>query len=78
MINEINSLRAEIAVKLPGIKTSNDLENFRLEYLVKKGKLTGLFDRLKDVSKEDKPVVGKELNLLRQFTETEFNTLTDK
>ncbi len=78
MINEINSLRAEIAVKLPGIKTSNDLENFRLEYLVKKGKLTGLFDRLKDVSKEDKPVVGKELNLLRQFTETEFNSLKDK
>jgi phenylalanyl-tRNA synthetase alpha chain len=78
MINEINSLRAEIAAKLPEIKTINDLENFRLEYLVKKGKLTNLFERLKEVSKEDKPVVGKELNLLRQFTESEFNSLKDK
>jgi phenylalanyl-tRNA synthetase alpha chain len=77
MINEINSLRAEIAAKMPEIKTINDLENFRLEYLVKKGKLTNLFERLKDVSKEDKPVVGKELNLLRQFTESEFNSLKE-
>ena len=77
MINEINSLRAEIAEKLPEIKTVFDLENFRLEYLVKKGKLTGLFERLKEVSKEDKPLVGKELNLLRQFTESEFNSLKE-
>ena len=77
MINEINSLKTEIQQKLPEIKSIADLENFRLEYLVKKGKLTSLFERLKDVPKEDKPLVGKELNLLRQFTEAEFSSLKE-
>jgi len=75
MLNEIKSLKVELTEKLTLIKSSAEIESFRLEYLVKKGKLQQLFDRMKDVSKDIKPTVGKELNILRSFVESEFNRL---
>ena len=69
MLNEIITLRSQIENELSSITSPESLEQFRLAHLVKKGTLTGLIERLRDVPKEDKPAVGKELNLLRVFTE---------
>ncbi|MCK5742521.1 MAG: phenylalanine--tRNA ligase subunit alpha, partial [Chlorobi bacterium] len=60
MINDIRSLLKEIGEKLPDLKNSEQLEQFRLEYIVKKGKIQALMQRMKDVAKADKPLVGKE------------------
>lgn len=78
MIDEIKSLKNEIEEKLAGIKKSNVLEQFRLEYLVKKGKLQALFDKMKTLPNDQKPVVGKELNILRKTVEAKFNELQEK
>lgn len=78
MINDIKSLKVEIETKINEINSKESLEDFRLEFLVKKGKLQNLMDRMKDVSKEDKPIIGKELNVLRKFVESEFQTLKEK
>jgi len=78
MINEINNLTTEISEKLKLINNIDLLEAFRLEYLVKKGKVQALFDRMKEVSKDEKPLVGKELNVLRKFVETEFNSVKER
>lgn len=77
MLDKIKALESEIKEKLPLIKNIGDLENFRLEYLVKKGKIQAFFDELKDVPKELKPAIGKELNLLRNSVEQEFKQLTE-
>lgn len=77
MINEIKALESEIKEKISNLSSIDLLEKFRLEYLVKKGKLQNLFDRMKDVSKEEKPLVGKELNLLRNFVEQKFKELNE-
>ncbi len=78
MLNEIKALSEEIKAKLSEIKNAEYLENFRLEYLVKKGKVQAFFDALKDVPKEEKPLVGKELNLLRNFVEQSYKALTEQ
>jgi len=78
MINEIKALEAEIKEKLEQIKSGELLEKFRLEYMVKKGKIQAYFDALKDVPKEEKPVVGKELNLLRNFVEDVFSRRSEE
>jgi phenylalanyl-tRNA synthetase alpha chain len=78
MIDEIKALHKELMEKLNSIGSPEAIDAFRLEYLVKKGKIQNLFDRMKEVSKEAKPLVGKELNVLRSFAETEFNNLREK
>ncbi|MBS1538403.1 MAG: phenylalanine--tRNA ligase subunit alpha [Bacteroidetes bacterium] len=75
MLNEISTLRTLIESQLSAISSPESLEQFRLAHLVKKGTLTALMERLRDVPKEDKPAVGKELNLLRVFAENEFAQL---
>lgn len=74
MIDQIKNLRIEIEQALNAVDTIESLEKFRLTHLVKKGTLQALFDQLKSVSPEEKPLAGKELNLLRQFAESEFKS----
>ncbi len=78
MLENINNLKNEVAEKIKNLNNIDALENFRLEYLVKKGKIQQLFDRMKDLPKEEKPIIGKELNILRKFVENNFNELKSK
>lgn len=72
MLDRITSLRAEIDSDLDGIATAEDVERIRLQHFVRKGTLQGLMDALRDVSREEKPVVGKALNELRKHAEARF------
>ena len=54
------------------IKTKDDLEQYRLEFISKKGIVSGLFDELKSVATEHKKSVGKSLNDLKQLAEQKF------
>lgn len=77
MINQIKNLGEEIKNKIAEIKDLNTLEDLRLEYFVKKGKVQQLVDRLKDVPKEEKPTIGKELNIMKAKAEAAFNSLRE-
>lgn len=77
MLEEIEIIKKEIEQSLQTINIEEKLEEFRLQYLVKKGKIQALFDKLKDIPKEKKPLIGKELNLLRDFAEVEYNRLKE-
>lgn len=72
MLEEIEKIRTKIREIIPTINSEEKLEEFRLQYLVKKGKIQALFDKLKDIPKEEKPIIGKELNKLRSFAESEY------
>ncbi|OYV87978.1 MAG: phenylalanine--tRNA ligase subunit alpha, partial [Ignavibacteriae bacterium 37-53-5] len=74
MLDEIQKLKEEATASLGGLKTPEDAENFRLQFLSRKGSLAQLFERLKDVPKEDKPAIGKSLNELRNLIESEFES----
>ncbi|OGU60625.1 MAG: phenylalanine--tRNA ligase subunit alpha [Ignavibacteria bacterium GWF2_33_9] len=78
MLEEVPILKKEIEEKLSLITDSKGLEAFRLEYLVKKGKVQVLFDRMKEAPKDQKPILGKELNILRKFVENAFAELKEK
>ncbi len=78
MLEQIKSLKQKALSELENIKDLKQLENFRLQYLVKKGSIQTLFDRMKEVPKEDKPTVGKELNLLRKEVESKYKELKNR
>ncbi len=75
MIQEINNLKAEMLGKLEIINNAKDLEQFRLDYLVKKGPLQALFDKLKTLPNTEKPLIGKELNVCRKTIEEKFGDI---
>ncbi len=77
MLNDIKNLKEIIEQKISQIKDLAELEAFRLEYLIKKGPLQQLVDRLKEIPKEDKPLIGKELNILKGFAEKQFAEIKD-
>ncbi len=51
------------------IKSKNDLENFRLKFLVKKGILNTLFQEFKELPSEEKKEIGQLLNNLKKSIE---------
>jgi phenylalanyl-tRNA synthetase alpha chain len=75
MLDEIKKIKEDSLKVLNNITTKKELDQFRLEFLVKKGKIQTLFDRMKEIPKEQKPLIGKELNLLRKTIENLFNQL---
>lgn len=56
------------------IKTIQDLENFRIEFLGTKGHIKALYATLKDIPNEEKKEVGQIINNLRTLAEEKFNT----
>ena len=75
MLEQIAALQQEIESELDSISSLEDVESFRLRHLVKKGTLQALVDALREVPKEEKPAVGKALNLLRKGTQERFDEL---
>ncbi len=71
-LNEISNVRETLLADLDVIVSATDLEAFKLAHLTRKGTIAAMFDNLRAVSKEEKPLAGKELNLLRQSVEERF------
>ena len=72
MLDKIEQLN--IKVNAYTIQSKEDLENFRLQFLSKKGEITILFDEFKTITGDQKKDIGKALNGLRQAAELVFNT----
>ncbi len=73
MVEKINQIRTEFVADLEQASSSQALEEVRIKYLARKGKIAELFESLKTVSPDEKPVVGKALNELRSFAQTQFD-----
>ena len=71
MKEKIESLKQQL--KDIKIESKEQLEDFRLQFLSKKGKLQGLFADFKNVAKEDKPAVGQMINLLKNQAQDVYN-----
>ena len=60
------------------VESKEQLEEFRLKYLAKKGIVTALFDDFKALANEERKEVGKHLNDLKSRTQEKFNLLKEK
>ena len=74
MIEIINKIRQEFDSSLDSISDSKQLEQIRIQFLGKKGQLQKLMQELRDASPEEKPKLGKEINLLKQHVENKLNS----
>ena len=73
MIEIINKLRQDFDYRIGSISNSKQLEKIRVEFLGKKGQLQGLMKELRNASPQEKPKLGKDINLLKQHVEQTIN-----
>ncbi len=62
MEKQLQKLVAEVKEKIQSLETINDLNLLKSEYLGKKSVFNDLMTQLKDVPKEEKPMLGKLIN----------------
>ena len=70
MQEEIKKIQDEINAFI--ISNESDLDNFRIDFVGRKGRLASLFDQLKNVPAEKRREVGQTLNHLKNLAETKF------
>jgi phenylalanyl-tRNA synthetase alpha chain len=75
MNEKIESLRAEL--KGASARSKQELEDFRLKFISKKGVVSDLFDEFKNVPNELKKELGAALNIFKNEAQQKFNELID-
>lgn len=73
MLEKIEILKKEI--EEVSVQSLEELENFRIKYLSKKGLVSVLFDEFRNVPSELKKEVGMKLNLLKQAAQEKLNSI---
>jgi phenylalanyl-tRNA synthetase alpha chain len=74
MLATLDKLQEDAIGEIDSIQTVDELESWRISYLGSKGRLKGVMPLLKDVSKEEKPAVGKRLNEVKRALEGAFDS----
>ena len=65
-LQALNDIAAKAKVAIDASEQKSELEAVRIEYLGKKGLITAYLKQLGDVSVEQRPVIGKSVNLAKQ------------
>ncbi|HTX18169.1 MAG TPA: phenylalanine--tRNA ligase subunit alpha [Bacteroidota bacterium] len=78
LLRKIAAIRTDATNAASILRSKEDLEKFRVEFLARKGRVGELFDDLKTVPVEEKPSLGKELNALRSEVENTFSEAQTK
>lgn len=69
MKEKLHALLEEARVEINGAKGLKELEDLRIKYLGKKGEVTLVLKNMKDLSQEERPLVGKIANEIREEIE---------
>ncbi len=77
MKDKIEQLRVRFESEAEQVRSADSLEQWRIRYLGRKGKISELFAGLADVPKEQKPEMGQALNQLKKNAEKRFTELEE-
>ncbi len=71
----ILSVKNNFENDISAVKDLKQVEDIRVKYLSRNGLIASLFEELKNVPKEEKPLLGKSLNILRSEITERFNSV---
>ncbi|MCX8065367.1 MAG: phenylalanine--tRNA ligase subunit alpha [Candidatus Hydrogenedentes bacterium] len=82
MIAELENIKHTAIAKISTVELLEDLEQIRVEFLGKKGKVTEILKKLGSLPPEERPIVGNKANEIRDFiteaVETKKKELLEK
>ncbi len=73
MQQRIDELRGRLKAELAALETARDAEDFRIQYLGRKGVLAGLFKDLGAAASDERPALGKAIHAFQQEVETSLS-----
>lgn len=76
MLDQVNKIYHEI--EQFGVESKDQLEQFRLRFISKKGAVTELFESLKNIAPDERRAVGQQLNTLKNFAQERFQTFAQQ
>ena len=71
-IEKIAEIRANVIAEISKSSTEEEILKLRIKYLGRKGIISKLLRNVRDVSIDQRKVIGQELNLLKQKLEMLF------
>ncbi len=71
----IDSVKKDFEHDIVNVKDLKQVEDIRVKYLSRNGLIASLFNELKNVPNEEKPLLGKSLNSLRSEITEKFNSV---
>ncbi len=77
-MNELQQTLEQFNSDIKGIKTPSSLEELRVAYLGKKGKVTELIGKIKEIPNEQKREYGQKINQVKTEIETALSSLKEK
>ena len=78
MKNEIEKLKTLFEKDIKKVKTMNELNDLRINYLGKKSKIQEFSTMMRDLSVEEKKECGKLMNELKTSIESKINSLKEE
>ena len=78
MKDKVNAIKKEYEEKISGITSIKTLNDVRVEYLGKQGKITELSKMMKDVPNDQKKEFGMLVNEVRNFVTESLDTIKEK
>ena len=75
--NKISEVHKSFSEDLKSVSNTKDIEDIRIKYFSRNGLISQLFETLKDAPKDEKPELGKKLNLLRNDLTNQFDALKE-
>lgn len=76
MQDKLNQIKELALVEIKEAKDSTTIDTIRVKYLGKKGELTTILRGMGSLSKEERPIVGKLANEVREVLEAELEAVT--
>lgn len=73
-MQQLEQLSAQALQAIEAAKEINELEDVRVAYFGKKGHFTAIMQGLRDVSAEERPVIGQKINEAKQQVQQALNT----
>ena len=77
-MNEVNNIKEELKTIFDDVGTMNELNDLKVEYLGKKGKITELNSLIKTLPNEEKKEFGMKVNELKTIFNTKYEELKNK
>jgi phenylalanyl-tRNA synthetase alpha chain len=73
----IEEIKENFYSDIKSVSSIKDVEEIRIKYFSRNGLVSQLFEDLKEVVKEEKPILGKKLNLLRNEVSAYFEEVKE-
>ena len=74
----IKEIKESFSLDIKSVSSIKDVEEVRIKYFSRNGIVTQLFEQLKEASRDEKPELGKKLNLLRNDLTSQFDEIKEK